>query len=796
MRRVKKFTAKFIAVAMVVLTAAGIGVTPEKQVNAAELSSYLNVEYGIKYTGETDAKLNSAGNAWDIQYFNVANSAFETGDAFYVSAKISGASKFKQVAIQTGVNNWDWSSAPKRWSETGIADDTVVAGKVVATKDGDNVSFKIQLDNVVEADDADDAENISDTQEITLTDLYIMPIGKGTQEAVDMPESKLLDLGTKYSGTVTAEKNEDVYEAQYFNVKDSAFSTGDTYIISYTLGGATQFKQVATQSSLNSWGWGDAVKVWSGEGLAEEQNTTGAITATDSGDGVAFKIRLDTLVDAENAPGETMDLTLEDLIVVKVANNDVVTLPSNLMISKDRIYAGSANAIKAEDKENWNVEYFNVKDSAFKADDLIEINFEISGASAFKQLALQSNLDGWSWDDAPKMWKNDGIKDGTKFSAVIKATKTVSDGIAFKLWLDNPVEDDFNQESVTVELNNLQVRDFSSVASLNDAYENYFTVGAAISADKMDNAGYKYRAQEVFGTITAENAMKPDALLNKEASQESTDGTPVLNLEYSGMTKILDFAKDNNLKVRGHALVYGAQTPDWFFKVGYQDAGALVDEDTMRDRMESYIKQVVEFVEEKYPGVVTCWDVVNEAFDNDGDYVQNNWTGTIGNSYVADAFKIAAKYVKDENVKLYYNDYNMEETGKQDAVELLCTELSKAGISIGVGMQEHATLTYPAIEDIEEAIDFYKDIASDIQITELDVQIDESDSLTAQATRYGELFTLFKEKSAFISNVTVWGINDGDSWKNQKRPLLFFDDLSPKPAFNTVLDVAGQSDPS
>lgn len=784
MKSVKKFTAKFVAVAMVVLTAAGVGVTPEKHVNAAELSSYLNVEYGIKYTGETDAKVNSAGNAWDIQYFNVANSAFETGDAFYVSAKISGASNFKQVAIQTGLNNWDWSSAPKRWSETGIADDTVVAGKVVATKDGDNVSFKIQFDNVV------DTEKTADAQKITLTDLYIMPIGKGTQEAVDMPESKLLDLGTKYSGTVTANKNDDVYEAQYFNVKDSAFSTGDTYIISYTLGGATQFKQVATQSSLNSWGWGDAVKVWSGEGLAEEQNSTGAITATNSGDGVAFKIRLDTLVDAEKAPGESIDLTLTDLIVVKVANNDVVTLPSDLTISKGRTYAGSANAVKAEGKDNWSVEYFNVKDSAFKAGDLIEINFEISGASAFKQLAVQSNLDGWAWDSAPKMWQNNGIKDSTKFSAVIEATKSVSDGIAFKLWLDNPVEADFDKTPVAIELKNLQVKDFTSVDSLNDAYEKYFTVGAAVSADKMNDAGYKYRAQEVFGTITAENAMKPDALLNKTASQESANGEPVLNLEYSGMTKILDFAKENNLKVRGHALVYAAQTPDWFFKVGYKDDGDLVSKAVMTQRLDSYIKQVVEFVEENYPGVVTCWDVVNEAYDNNGGLVQNNWTATMGRYYVRDAFVIADEYVKDESVKLYYNDYNMENTGKQEAVEALSLQLKEYKIGIGVGMQEHATLSYPSVSSIEKAIAFYSKLGMDIQITELDVEIDESDSLTAQATRYGDLFTLFKENSASISNVTVWGINDGDSWKDQMRPLLFFDDLSPKPAFNTVLDVA------
>ena len=145
--------------------------------------------------------------------------------------------------------------------------------------------------------------------------------------------------------------------------------------------------------------------------------------------------------------------------------------------------------------------------------------------------------------------------------------------------------------------------------------------------------------------------MKPDALLNQKASQEACaeggDGMPVLNLQYSGMTAILDFAKENNLEVRGHALVYAAQTPDWFFKVGYADDGENVTPAVMRTRMESYIKQVIEFVQTNYPGVVTSWDVVNEALDNDGNYVENNWSTTVGPSYVRRAFDYAKKYVAE-----------------------------------------------------------------------------------------------------------------------------------------------------
>ena len=117
--------------------------------------------------------------------------------------------------------------------------------------------------------------------------------------------------------------------------------------------------------------------------------------------------------------------------------------------------------------------------------------------------------------------------------------------------------------------------------------------------------------------------------------------------------------------------------------------------------------------------------------------------------------------------------------------------LKDAGMPLdGVGMQEHITLTYPTVSSIGSAIDYYADQSLDVQITELDVQIDEDQTLAAQADRYEALFTLFKEKSSKLSNVTLWGVNDGDSWKSQKRPLLFYDNLTPKPAYFAVLDVA------
>lgn len=209
----------------------------------------------------------------------------------------------------------------------------------------------------------------------------------------------------------------------------------------------------------------------------------------------------------------------------------------------------------------------------------------------------------------------------------------------------------------------------------------------------------------------------------------------------------------------------------------------------MERSMESYIKQVVEFADTNYPGVVTCWDVVNEALEDDGTYKTNDWYTIMGESYITKAFEYATQYAS-ANSKLYYNDYNLETSGKQETVDGIVSDL---GNKIdGIGMQEHVTLTYPAVTNIQPAIEYYASLGMDVQITELDVQIDEDETLSAQADRYEALFTLFKNKSAAISNVTLWGINDGNSWKSEKRPLLFYDDLTPKPAFDSVLGVVSE----
>ena len=140
---------------------------------------------------------------------------------------------------------------------------------------------------------------------------------------------------------------------------------------------------------------------------------------------------------------------------------------------------------------------------------------------------------------------------------------------------------------------------------------NGFKIGAVISAQSVQNQNYTNMIKADFNSITASNEFKAYSLLNQSESQKSQNGMPVMY--YAPADSIAKFAQQNKIGIRGHVLVWDAYMPVWFFTEGYKNDGAFVDSETMKKRLEYYIEEVVSHFETKFPGVVYCWDIVNEA---------------------------------------------------------------------------------------------------------------------------------------------------------------------------------------
>jgi endo-1,4-beta-xylanase len=339
------------------------------------------------------------------------------------------------------------------------------------------------------------------------------------------------------------------------------------------------------------------------------------------------------------------------------------------------------------------------------------------------------------------------------------------------------------------------------IPALGDYYSNHFAVGAAI------DTGYNNYAAVLtkhFNSVTAEDQMKFDALQPSEG-----------NFSYGTADQMVNFAVQNGMAVRGHALVWHRQTPSWVF------SGTPAQ---VLSRMKNHIQNVMQH----FQGKVAVWDVVNEAIMDDGNFRTNNeeagqesgWYGALGESYIAEAFTAAR--AADPSAKLFYNDYYNYHPVRRQAIYNMLSEMIDAGVPIdGVGLQTHLNLEpgtdpneqsyHQTVENLEEAITMYSSLGLDVQITEMDISVYlrgiqytpdmfyTPETFTPalqeqQAERYGQFFEMFRSHSDLISSVTFWGISDNNTWLSefdsgrQDFPLLFDAQLQPKPSFWAVVD--------
>lgn len=339
----------------------------------------------------------------------------------------------------------------------------------------------------------------------------------------------------------------------------------------------------------------------------------------------------------------------------------------------------------------------------------------------------------------------------------------------------------------------------SDAKTLKEAFDGDFKVGVTTTSGYLSEEDRVTQIKENFNSITMENEMKPESLLDWEGSEKSKDGMPAIKEET--LEKALKAAQEAGIPLRGHTLVWHSQTPEWFFSKKYDPSKGYVDKATMKKRMESYIKQVLSYCKENYPGVVYAWDVVNEAVGDDGNYrTESMWYETYGDfSYITDAFTFARKYA-EEGTKLFLNDYNEYMAQKRDLLYAKVVELHDAGILDGVGMQSHWDMDFPSVDLFETALEKYASIDGiEIQLTEIDMHNndDSEEGLKKQAERYKEFFDVItkmkREGTANITSVTFWGLKDGESWLSGMKgetsyPLLFTDDMEKKPCYDSILE--------
>lgn len=328
--------------------------------------------------------------------------------------------------------------------------------------------------------------------------------------------------------------------------------------------------------------------------------------------------------------------------------------------------------------------------------------------------------------------------------------------------------------------------------SLKQLYSGVFDVGTCVSGADVRNSQREKLIATQYSIITPENEMKPDAIIDVNASKKlaAQDDTAVA-VHFTSAKPILDFAKANGLKVHGHVLVWHSQTPEEFFHVGYNRNNPFVSREVMLARLDNYIRQVFEYIEANYPGVFVSFDVANECVaDGSSKLRVSNWTRVVGDDFVSLAFEIADKYAP-EYIKLYYNDYSTPYEPKTTGIVNLLSALVADGHIDGYGFQSHYSWNDPSASAIRKAFDRISALGLSLRVSELDIKVaaDNDSTRAAQAERYAELMKIYIEYG--VDAVQVWGVCDGTSWIAESFPLPFDRSLQPKPAFFALAELMG-----
>lgn len=308
-------------------------------------------------------------------------------------------------------------------------------------------------------------------------------------------------------------------------------------------------------------------------------------------------------------------------------------------------------------------------------------------------------------------------------------------------------------------------------------------IGAAVNPVYLSEPAYATMLAREFNMLEPEEVMKwhivrPDAT----------------TFQFGPGDKVVGFARTHGMKVRGHTLVWATHNPEWLTEGHYTSK-----------QLSELLQQHIQTVVGHYRGQVFAWDVVNEAFEEQGKLRNSLWYDRPGigagkrTGYIEQAFRWA--HAADPDALLFYNDAEAEQVNrKSDAIYAMVKKFKRRGVPIdGVGLQMHILHLKPNIASIASNIARFTKLGVQVHITEMDVALpvdgagnvlDPAD-LSRQAEIYREIAGACLRYPGCTA-IQTWGFTDKYSWigrftQGTKGAALLFDKrYQPKPAYKAV----------
>lgn len=368
---------------------------------------------------------------------------------------------------------------------------------------------------------------------------------------------------------------------------------------------------------------------------------------------------------------------------------------------------------------------------------------------------------------------------------------------------------------------------------LHKYYEDFFSVGAAVSGLFYDEEGFILKHQKFLEWIKNNPKPKgfpsfkipevpkgpfPDSeicakhfnIVVAENDTKMGNMIPTPNkYNFESADKFIQFAKKNGQKIRWHTLVWHNQSPEWIFK---NDDGTKVSKEVLETRLKDYIFTIGN----RYSKDICSVDVVNECISDKTFVLRDGtehsmWYDILGPEYIDKAFFWAKEAFPTSS--LVINDYNLEIIPeKRQGMYNLVKGMLERGVPVDtVGLQMHINLENPPVSEIEKTIELFGSLGLNVIVTEMDVSVYKDfqpgippeprkeyskELMETQAERYFQIFECFKKeaKAGILKDVLLWGITDRFSWKNNfpvpertDAPLLFDVNGNPKASFNRLV---------
>jgi endo-1,4-beta-xylanase len=286
--------------------------------------------------------------------------------------------------------------------------------------------------------------------------------------------------------------------------------------------------------------------------------------------------------------------------------------------------------------------------------------------------------------------------------------------------------------------------------------------------------------KKFLGNITTRSQVRSDFSMywdqitpENEGKWGSIEGTRN-QMNWSGLDRVHDYAKQHNIVFKQHNFVWGNQQPGWLNGLSANQQKAEVEE---------WIRLFCE----RYPDVQLI-DVVNEPPPHTSPVYINalGGAGASGYDWIAQAFKWARQYCP--NAILILNDFsNIEFSGDNNHTIDIVNRIKAAGAPIdAVGAQAHAAYQQ-STTTVQNFIDnITAKTGLPVYITEYDINL--ADDNQQKNVMQSQITMFWNDKN--VAGVTYWGYIEGSTW--EANTGLMSSSGTKRPAFTWLLDFLGR----